>query len=91
MRFRVNDGCAAWLGCMFVSGSRRASTNLPATMSSDGGGGSGDASAGPNVRTADGEKLPFDAAAVAELLHSMGVKDYEPRVVHQLLEVYNRT
>jgi len=34
--------------------------------------------------------LPFDAAAMVRLLHSMGIKEFEPRVVYQLLEVYHR-
>jgi transcription initiation factor TFIID subunit 9B len=33
-----------------------------------------------------GGDLPQDAKIVIEILKSMGVEDYEPRVVNQLLE-----
>ncbi|XP_024978269.1 transcription initiation factor TFIID subunit 9 [Cynara cardunculus var. scolymus] len=40
---------------------------------------------------ADGEeKLPRDAKIVKTLLKSMGVENYEPRVVHQFLELWYR-
>ncbi|KAK1358505.1 Transcription initiation factor TFIID subunit 9 [Heracleum sosnowskyi] len=40
---------------------------------------------------ADGEEnLPRDAKIVKTLLKSMGVDDYEPRVVHQFLELWYR-
>ncbi|XP_076897176.1 transcription initiation factor TFIID subunit 9-like [Bidens hawaiensis] len=40
---------------------------------------------------ADGEEdLPRDAKIVKTLLKSMGVDNYEPRVVHQLLELWYR-
>ncbi|KVH96588.1 hypothetical protein Ccrd_001332 [Cynara cardunculus var. scolymus] len=40
---------------------------------------------------ADGEEdLPRDAKIVKTLLKSMGVENYEPRVVHQFLELWYR-
>ncbi|CAM8936464.1 unnamed protein product [Rhodiola kirilowii] len=40
---------------------------------------------------ADGdEDLPRDAKIVKTLLKSMGVEDYEPRVIHQFLELWYR-
>ncbi|GAB4855651.1 Transcription initiation factor TFIID subunit 9 [Ancistrocladus abbreviatus] len=36
------------------------------------------------------EDLPRDARIVKSLLKSMGVEDYEPRVVHQFLELWYR-
>ncbi|GAB2287278.1 Transcription initiation factor TFIID subunit 9 [Dionaea muscipula] len=36
------------------------------------------------------EDLPRDAKIVKSLLKSMGVEDYEPRVVHQFLELWYR-
>uniref|UniRef100_A0A2P2JF89 Transcription initiation factor TFIID subunit 9 n=1 Tax=Rhizophora mucronata TaxID=61149 RepID=A0A2P2JF89_RHIMU len=40
---------------------------------------------------ADGEEeLPRDAKLVKSLLRSMGVEDYEPRVIHQFLELWYR-
>lgn len=40
---------------------------------------------------ADGdEDLPRDAKIVKSLLKSMGVEDYEPRVIHQFLELWYR-
>ncbi|KAL3326516.1 hypothetical protein AABB24_037270 [Solanum stoloniferum] len=36
------------------------------------------------------EDLPRDAKIVKTLLKSMGVDDYEPRVVHQFLELWYR-
>lgn len=36
------------------------------------------------------EDLPRDAQIVKLLLKSMGVEDYEPRVVHQFLELWYR-
>ncbi|CAH2068647.1 unnamed protein product [Thlaspi arvense] len=40
---------------------------------------------------ADGEEdLPRDAKIVKALLKSMGVEEYEPRVVHQFLELWYR-
>ena len=40
---------------------------------------------------ADGEEnLPRDAKIVKTLLKSMGVVDYEPRVIHQFLELWYR-
>ncbi|XP_071711365.1 transcription initiation factor TFIID subunit 9-like [Rutidosis leptorrhynchoides] len=40
---------------------------------------------------ADGEEdLPRDAKIVKQLLKSMGVESYEPRVVHQFLELWYR-
>uniref|UniRef100_A0A5B7BNX9 Putative transcription initiation factor TFIID subunit 9 n=1 Tax=Davidia involucrata TaxID=16924 RepID=A0A5B7BNX9_DAVIN len=36
------------------------------------------------------EDLPRDAKIVKTLLKSMGVEDYEPRVVHQFLELWYR-
>ncbi|EXB23811.1 Transcription initiation factor TFIID subunit 9 [Morus notabilis] len=36
------------------------------------------------------EDLPRDAKIVKSLLKSMGVEDYEPRVIHQFLEVWYR-
>eukprot|EP00029_Vermamoeba_vermiformis_P011393 TRINITY_DN6255_c0_g1_i1.p1 TRINITY_DN6255_c0_g1~~TRINITY_DN6255_c0_g1_i1.p1 ORF type:complete len:171 (+),score=60.67 TRINITY_DN6255_c0_g1_i1:681-1193(+) len=36
------------------------------------------------------EEVPMDAKIVALLLKSMGVEDYEPRVVNQLLEFMNK-
>lgn len=36
------------------------------------------------------EDLPRDAKIVKSLLKSMGVKEYEPRVIHQLLELWYR-
>ncbi len=35
------------------------------------------------------EEVPMDAKIVALLLKSMGVEDYEPRVINQLLEFMN--
>ncbi len=49
-----------------------------------------DGSNGGDVVTSEQDKLPFTAAAIVQLLHSMGVKEYEPRVVHQLLELFHR-
>ncbi|MBA0779282.1 hypothetical protein Gotri_003550 [Gossypium trilobum] len=40
---------------------------------------------------AEGEEdLPRDAKIVKSLLKSMGVEDYEPRVIHQFLELWYR-
>ncbi|KAG5229033.1 transcription initiation factor TFIID [Salix suchowensis] len=40
---------------------------------------------------AEGEEdMPRDAKIVKSLLKSMGVEDYEPRVVHQFLELWYR-
>ncbi|KAL5579564.1 hypothetical protein UlMin_012006 [Ulmus minor] len=40
---------------------------------------------------ADGdEELPRDAKIVKSLLKSMGVEDYEPRVIHQFMELWYR-
>lgn len=40
---------------------------------------------------AEGEEdLPRDAKIVKLLLKSMGVEDYEPRVIHQFLELWYR-
>ncbi|PSS07316.1 Transcription initiation factor TFIID subunit like [Actinidia chinensis var. chinensis] len=39
---------------------------------------------------ADRDDLPRDAKIVKTLLKSMGVDDYEPRVVHQFLELWYR-
>lgn len=36
------------------------------------------------------EDLPRDAKIVKSLLKSMGVEDYEPRVIHQFLELWYR-
>lgn len=36
------------------------------------------------------EDMPKDAKIVKTLLKSMGVEDYEPRVVHQFLELWYR-
>ncbi|XP_042487400.1 transcription initiation factor TFIID subunit 9-like [Macadamia integrifolia] len=36
------------------------------------------------------EELPRDAKIVKSLLKSMGVREYEPRVVHQFLELWYR-
>ncbi|KAJ7963288.1 transcription initiation factor TFIID subunit 9 [Quillaja saponaria] len=36
------------------------------------------------------EDLPRDARIVKSLLKSMGVEDYEPRVIHQFLELWYR-
>lgn len=36
------------------------------------------------------EELPRDAKIVKSLLKSMGVDDYEPRVIHQFLELWYR-
>lgn len=36
------------------------------------------------------EDVPRDAKIVKSLLKSMGVEDYEPRVVHQFLELWYR-
>lgn len=36
------------------------------------------------------EELPRDAKIVKSLLKSMGVEDYEPRVIHQFLELWYR-
>ncbi|XP_050947661.1 transcription initiation factor TFIID subunit 9 isoform X1 [Cucumis melo] len=36
------------------------------------------------------EELPRDAKIVKTLLKSMGVEDYEPRVIHQFLELWYR-
>lgn len=36
------------------------------------------------------ENLPRDAKIVKTLLKSMGVDDYEPRVIHQFLELWYR-
>ncbi|XP_050381196.1 transcription initiation factor TFIID subunit 9 [Argentina anserina] len=36
------------------------------------------------------EDLPRDAKIVKRLLKSMGVEDYEPRVIHQFLELWYR-
>lgn len=36
------------------------------------------------------EDLPRDAKIVKTLLKSMGVEDYEPRVIHQFLELWYR-
>ncbi|CAH8392655.1 unnamed protein product [Eruca vesicaria subsp. sativa] len=36
------------------------------------------------------EDVPRDAKIVKSLLKSMGVEDYEPRVVHQFLEIWYR-
>ncbi|GAV82714.1 TFIID-31kDa domain-containing protein [Cephalotus follicularis] len=36
------------------------------------------------------EALPRDAKTVKSLLKSMGVEDYEPRVIHQFLELWYR-
>ncbi|KAM7257652.1 hypothetical protein ACFE04_013393 [Oxalis oulophora] len=36
------------------------------------------------------EDMPRDAKMVKSLLKSMGVKDYEPRVIHQFLELWYR-
>lgn len=36
------------------------------------------------------ENLPRDAKIVKSLLKSMGVEDYEPRVIHQFLELWYR-
>ena len=42
-------------------------------------------------RMAEGdEDLPRDAKIVKSLLKSMGVDDYEPRVIHQFLELWYR-
>ncbi|RWR78780.1 transcription initiation factor TFIID subunit 9 [Cinnamomum micranthum f. kanehirae] len=38
----------------------------------------------------DGEDVPRDAKIVKTLLRSMGVREYEPRVVHQFLELWYR-
>ncbi|KAL6013504.1 Transcription initiation factor TFIID subunit 9 [Asimina triloba] len=38
----------------------------------------------------EGEELPRDAKIVISLLKSMGVREYEPRVVHQFLELWYR-
>ncbi|XP_077241835.1 TATA binding protein associated factor 21kDa subunit [Tasmannia lanceolata] len=38
----------------------------------------------------EGEELPRDAKIVKSLLKSMGVSEYEPRVVHQFLELWYR-
>lgn len=45
----------------------------------------------PVKRMAEGEEdLPRDAKIVKSLLKSMGVEDYEPRVIHQFLELWYR-
>ena len=36
------------------------------------------------------EQMPRDAKIVKSLLKSMGVEDYEPRVIHQFLELWYR-
>ncbi|CAL1376426.1 unnamed protein product [Linum trigynum] len=36
------------------------------------------------------EEMPRDAKIVKSLLKSMGVEDYEPRVIHQFLELWYR-
>ncbi|XP_058085119.1 transcription initiation factor TFIID subunit 9 [Magnolia sinica] len=38
----------------------------------------------------EGEELPRDAKIVISVLKSMGVREYEPRVVHQFLELWHR-
>ncbi|RWR84955.1 transcription initiation factor TFIID subunit 9 [Cinnamomum micranthum f. kanehirae] len=38
----------------------------------------------------DGEDVPRDAKIVKTLLRLMGVREYEPRVVHQFLELWYR-
>ncbi|XP_059638548.1 transcription initiation factor TFIID subunit 9-like [Cornus florida] len=38
----------------------------------------------------DDQDLPRDAKIVKTLLQSMGVDDYEPRVIHQFLELWYR-
>ena len=36
-------------------------------------------------------RIPRDAAVVINILRSMGVKEWEPRVVNQLMEFVHRT
>lgn len=45
---------------------------------------------GTVVEEGDGEDVPRDAKIVKTLLRSMGVREYEPRVVHQFLELWYR-
>jgi transcription initiation factor TFIID subunit 9B len=43
-----------------------------------------------SLKMGDAEELPMDAKIVKTILKSMGVQQYEPRVVHQFLELCHR-
>lgn len=73
-----------------VQGSLPTSNTTNPSSSSGGGGGGTFFSSNTMVNEKDIQNVPKDAIIIEKILQSMGVKEFEPRVTEQLLELVYR-